>query len=372
MNLSNPRLPLPSLRLLLQLLLVALVTAPSLARAETSICLLRLESELKDQAQADLVSRILTRMLGEQNDVRVIDRTDVMMSDLLLVHECDEEDVSCLTQVAESFDAQQVLYGKVEIFADNVLVILRVFDSESSAIRPVYSRRIAQDDLSNVLGADLSDLVGGELWELPGYLSLTSLETAAVTLDKQDLGPPPLARVRVQPGTHTIQVTAPGHNPWEQNVEFKPGRLVELNVDLRAKENVVVIIKTDDSLNDPSLLTDPFDDEVMMEYHSPASAWVVLGLGGACLTASVVTGILTLKTQGEFNDERRPQQAQDLTDRGEMLAVTTSVLIAVGASGVVTSGLMFAFLGEWTESDPLQIGLAPTLGGGYMELQLRF
>ncbi len=68
--------------------------------------------------------------------------------------------------------------------------------------------------------------------ELAGALSVRSVTPAEVLISGQPMGSTPLQSAALEPGTHDLEVRAPGHHPWRTEVEIVAGRHLELDASL--------------------------------------------------------------------------------------------------------------------------------------------
>lgn len=361
-----------------------LAPPPAHAADAPSVSVLSLESSVGEQAEADEVTGVLLELLAVADSVRLVDRTDVTMGDLALIYGCELDNLECMQSVAADFATEQLLYGKVEPFGSDLTVKLNVYDSARQVVRPVYSRRIPRAELRDVLRSDIGDLLFGTLWELPGYLTLTTagaVPGADVSIDARPYGQAPLTRVRVDAGEHVVHVRARGYEPWQQRVVVEGGVALELSAELVPLGGAVAAVATPTPVEPPKPEPPPqmppatADDalDAPTVYHAPEAAWAALGVGGAALIAATVTGVLALEAESDYQNELRQRQSADLREQGESLAVATNALIGVGLGSLAISAALFAFLGEWqpVAGADLALGAAPRSEGG-ASLELRF
>lgn len=107
--------------------------------------------------------------------------------------------------------------------------------------------------------------------------------------------------------------------------------------------------------------------------------WVVIGVGGALIVGSVITGVLALDARSSLErmcaaDGSCPPGFEDTQSNGQALAITTDVLWITGALAAGT-GVVLAILdmtsGSST-SDHATLGGACTADGCFASLQGRF
>ena len=112
--------------------------------------------------------------------------------------------------------------------------------------------------------------------------------------------------------------------------------------------------------------TDSLDEET-----SPLviGGWVSVGVGAALLIGGAITGGMTLSLDGDLdkrcNDEVCTESDREDVDRLDTLALTTDVLIGVGAAAAVTGVvlLIIGYGGEEEESAG-DVAFAPLIGPG--------
>ena len=68
----------------------------------------------------------------------------------------------------------------------------------------------------------------------------------------------------------------------------------------------------------------------------------LLAGGAAMLVASALTGTFARSTETELDDENDPVRRRDLVDRGRALAVTTDIVMSLGAAPVVVGTVLTA------------------------------
>ena len=95
--------------------------------------------------------------------------------------------------------------------------------------------------------------------------------------------------------------------------------------------------------------------------------WVMVGVGGAVLAGAGVTGILTMNLDSDLSSKcgtshSCPPNLQSDVDRLDNLALTTDVLLGVGAAAVITGTLLLTVFSDDADAGDLQV--QPSLGPG--------
>lgn len=122
---------------------------------------------------------------------------------------------------------------------------------------------------------------------------------ARVLLDGVELGRSPFSHPDISPGTHAIDVSAAGYEPWHGRVAFEPGAAT----------------RVDFKLQDPK------------ERAWRGWRYVGYGSGGALLLAGGIVGALALQAKSDFDHE----PSKDSLDRLHTLNTTSDVLWISGA-----------------------------------------
>ncbi len=127
----------------------------------------------------------------------------------------------------------------------------------------------------------------------------------------------------VDPGTYTLEATAPGHAPWSQRVSVGPSEQAVVDVPPLAP----------DAGKGHAGAGDAGGGGLSAQ---AIAGWTALGTGGASLIASAIFGGLTLKDKGDA-DAQCPDKACTspegigLIDRAKTEALVSTVTLVVGA-----------------------------------------
>jgi tetratricopeptide (TPR) repeat protein len=162
-----------------------------------------------------------------------------------------------------------------------------------------------------------------------GALDLTvEPDGAAVLIDGDKVGTTPLGGPRhVEPGKHTVAVTADGYTPFEEAVELTAGKTVKKKV---------VLSRVPVAAQEPD---EPERDHVVAAgpaAPSRTSLYLLVGATSTLAVAGTITGVLALGRHGTYADPAEGGgERESARSSGKTLAVTTDVLmlsaIAIGA-----------------------------------------
>lgn len=178
---------------------------------------------------------------------------------------------------------------------------------------------------------DISDEVRGaainRIDEVMQHVVMLALiiepDGATVTIDGEVVGESPISEPLIlQPGEHTIAVTAEGHTPYEITEELSAGEQAQRTIEL---DQMPVLVEKPKP-RPPRPVVVPGVDKTRL--------WVGLGATGALATLATVTGLVAVSKHGTFSDESLEMGDRlAARDSGKSYAVLTDVLwvAAIGA-----------------------------------------
>jgi len=104
----------------------------------------------------------------------------------------------------------------------------------------------------------------------------------------------------------------------------------------------------------------------------PLYFWAAVGVGGAMLVTSVVTGAMSLGRSSDFKDPATPrEQLDDLRDSGETLRTTANLTFGL-ALGAGAAAAALYFFTDFSGRGSSQVSAAPTPGGAFVQIGGRF
>jgi hypothetical protein len=191
-----------------------------------------------------------------------------------------------------------------------------------------------------------------------GWLMWPKAEATVIVDGKQT---PPVERVELQPGTHTVELQAPGKDPWRRRFRITAGQRTTV---------------------EPT-----FIDSAGREVSESRGLYIVAG-SGVFLVAGFVTAMESHDALADANDIVRIEKARnpaaplediapirtradlaDATDRANRFALISNISYGIGIAGVGI-GAYFLYKGARESHDPPPFALAPTHGGLFVAKEL--
>ncbi len=195
-----------------------------------------------------------------------------------------------------------------------------------------------------------------------GFLAISaSIKGAKVLVDGEDFGRTPVPATPVPSGTHTVRVTAEGHDPFVTKILVKPDAEARVLAEMRP-------IGGGESSADGNALG--------------TVGGVLLGGGGAVVVAGVVLHLLAFKTANDAgavqnipNDDSDDLEFNKLEQQVQGLQVGAFVSYGLAAA-LVGTGIVLVVLANSDDDESTALQWAPTLspipGGASAGAILRF
>jgi hypothetical protein len=175
------------------------------------------------------------------------------------------------------------------------------------------------------------------------------------------------------PGTHTVQATAPGFLPATTKVAIKDAETKRVDLKLEVDPNYKVAVAPVPHDNPPSVVSPPPEEPPP---PSRVPAYAAFGLGGAGVVVGTITGIMALGRKSDATTNcpqshcvQGSQGEADLS-AAKTLATASTVGFIVGGVGIAT-GVVLLFTSSSSTPSASRASLPPTpavhpeLGLGY-------
>ena len=206
----------------------------------------------------------------------------------------------------------------------------------------------------------------------PGYVAVESVPTGAtINLDGASTGQTTPSELPLRAGPHTIALSAPGHQPMQQQVEVTIGTRQRLTLTLTPEQAAE---PEKEPVAEPGLVAP------RRRRHAGAGVWTTLGIAGAAAITGTVLGVSALKKSSQYKDELAASPTmpdEPLKKKGERLALFADVNFGIAAVAGVTSLVLYltsSQSSDASEQQPRALLVTPELSPHALGMQtsLRF
>lgn len=199
----------------------------------------------------------------------------------------------------------------------------------------------------------------------------------------------PDGSIALPTGQYTLEVFAPGHEPYTQRVDIHGGSTTEVDIRLRRRAPVASAPAVATRPTPPTPPAAPVGPADSGEQGRNTVAWTFGGIAAALAVGSLVTGVMALQAEREFEDavqasgtsssiEQRVAavaEGEDAASRANGLAVTSDILLGLtAASGTVALVVWLTSTRKQDNRTDRSVQVQPVLGrtAAGMTLQGRF
>jgi hypothetical protein len=163
-----------------------------------------------------------------------------------------------------------------------------------------------------------------------GEITVSSAALGAQLSVDGVLQPGPLPVVlKLAPGPHKLNITAPGFDAKEVNLEVKGGTKVEQKVDLAQH------VAPPPEPVTPEVAPAPPPPPPPVEKHSKVPAYVTLGIATGGAIMGTIFGVKALQSKSDFDSQPTTKSADD-TERNALIAdMAFGVAVTLGVTGIV-------------------------------------
>ncbi len=172
-----------------------------------------------------------------------------------------------------------------------------------------------------------------ELKNKPAEVNVsTTPPGATVTVDGQaQMGETPMV-VKMPPGTHTLEIAAPGYDAQKLDVTVTSGEKIERKLTLNLSESAPVPAAVAPPPADTAPAPEP---AAPPEKKSKTPAYVTLGIAGVGAIVGTIFGVKALSAKKDFNSTPTNDNA-DTVERNALISdMAFGVAITLGVTGVV-------------------------------------
>ena len=222
--------------------LAALGTAlPATASADTAVIVLGIRSVEGDDDLARNLTGALRGAVGRVPDWSVAD-AEVSLSQMTMVHGCEEPDAACMGQIAEELGQQRVIYGTVRRTSAgdeyDFALTLYIFNAESGQIEDSLTDNIPriQTDIDDLRPRAVRYITQFSGMTRFGTIRLTAVPGATVSVDDQNVGTTDetgmLMISDVAEGERAVSIEASGYETFEGTVTVTPDEQSEFRASM--------------------------------------------------------------------------------------------------------------------------------------------
>ena len=185
-----------------------------------------------------------------------------------------------------------------------------------------------------------------ELTKLIGLLKLdVDVEGAEVIVDNKLVGHTPTGSIFIETGEHDLALRKTGFLDIKKKFKVVSGETTELSFTMEKVKGKEVEKVKEEAVVVPEKPSSDTKKGKKRKKLGKATFWAVTAVALASLAGAVVTGGLALDAESEFNDQNYEDDDkwEPLEDRANNLALTTDVLIGVGAASAAAALVLFFF-----------------------------
>lgn len=239
---------------------------------------------------------------------------------------------------AGHYEAAQVQFETAYTLAPNPVVLLSIAKTQEKRGQFQATVQTLQRYLNERENAPDRAAVEERIRKIqarPGTLVLESEPPGArIIVDNRPHTKVTPTELQLTPGSHRIEIQAPGYAPVTRQVQTSFAELKRLSIGLR---------KSTGQSDQGSAAEGSSDD---IEALTTAT-WAAVGIAGGSALIGTILGILTLSKQSEFNDNPTEGSA----DRGENYALAADVAFGVAIASGITALVLYLTLEDAKEAE---------------------
>lgn len=227
--------------------LAAFATAlPATASADTNVIVLGIRSVEGDDDLARNLTGALRGSVGRVPDWTLAD-AEVSLSQMTMVHGCEEPDAACMAQISEELGQQRVIYGTVRRTSAgdeyDFALTLYIFNAESGQIEDSLTDNIPriQTDIDDLRPRAVRYITQFSGMTRFGTVRVSAVPNATVSIDDQTVGTTDdtglLMVEDVAEGDRALMVEAAGYETFEATVTVTPDEQADFRATMVERES---------------------------------------------------------------------------------------------------------------------------------------
>jgi hypothetical protein len=219
-------------------------SAGRVSAAQASVVVLGLRSLEGDDDFANSMTESLRGAAKSISDWRLIERS-VSMAQMTLAHSCDDIDAACLNEIAKGLESERVIFGTIRRTAArgkfDYEITVSIFNATTHTIVDTQTDVVPKTDAKakKALAARGQALIGrlAAADVNAGRLLISvNVSTAEVNVDGKWVGRTQdgkLALDNIEPGEHTLEVSAGGHQLHTQRLSVSAAEQSSIDINLQ-------------------------------------------------------------------------------------------------------------------------------------------
>lgn len=346
----SQRLPTLLVALISTVVLVAGLPTGASAQSDaepSSLVVFMLEGADDTADLREELTAVVREEAANSDGYRLVKDDPMVLSDTAVVLGCESVSTTCLGKAADQFDADFLVFGKIEEVGGSSRVSVRLFDAAKGRYVGSFRRVITKlEEPYDAFRSEVGSLLGPDGGSPGTVLQVRSnVEGATVQVDGEAVGQTPLDREGLEPGRHQVRVEADDHESWNTEVDLERDSTVQIRATLRPVESEGrAASQQGDSSGDVPAAPGPADrGSSSVAQWGP---WVAIGAGAVALGGSGVAGGEVIRANNDLEqwreenndttEECETEPECDIIERGENAQTTHRVLLGVG--GVTVAG----------------------------------
>lgn len=294
----------------LLMLTLGLTATPRAFAQDSAVVVLGLRSLEGDDEFANSMTDALRDAARSVRGWRVLERA-VSMAQMTLAHNCEDINVGCLSDIARGLQADRVVFGTVRRTAGrskfDYEVTASLFNNTTRSTVGTETQTVARNDArSQRMLASQAQFIMSHLAASDASSGRLLVEVnvlvAEVHMDGQLVGQThdgKLSMESLAPGEHTLEVTAPGHNPHKEVVHVGGG-----------EQSTVVVTLTRAQLDHDVVATSPDAQPIDLTPRPERSslAWLGYTLIGVGAASAIGWGASMYMIEFQYNRDLTYQE----------------------------------------------------------------
>lgn len=292
----------------LLILTLGSVTALPARAAGNSVVVLGLRSLEGDDEFANAMTEALRQAARSVQGWRLLERA-VSMAQMTLAHNCEDINVSCLSEIARGLEADRVIFGTVRRTGNrskyDYEITASLFNAVSHSIAGTETQTVSRGDSKHArMLASQAQFIVSRLSSADansGRLVVdVNVLSAEVRMDGQLVGQAQEGKLTmdtVTPGEHTLEISAPGHEAVTQDVEISAGAENTVTVVLNR------VVETPSEVASAAVMAEQASTGVPAAEES-SLAWLGYTLVGVGAASAIAWGASMYMIEFQYNRDQ--------------------------------------------------------------------